>query len=104
MINENLIKEYWYDMIKIRSITGEEAKLAEYVADKLKGFGLEPKMSYYEGDEEKQSPSVYAVLDSGKPGPKLMLIGHIDTVKVANGWNTDPFTPTEESAIMHCRT
>ena len=95
MINENLIKEYWYDMIKIRSITGEEAKLAEYVAEKLKEFGLEPKMSYYEGDEEKQSPSVYAVLDSGKPGPRLMLIGHIDTVKVANGWNTDPFTPTE---------
>ena len=29
MINENLIKEYWDDMIKIRRNTGEEAKLAE---------------------------------------------------------------------------
>ena len=26
-----------------------------------------------------------------------MLIGHIDTVGIANGWVTDPFTPTEDS-------
>lgn len=95
MIDKDLIKQYWYDMIKIRSVTGEEVKLAEYVYDKLKSFGLEPKMSYYEGDDNKQSPSVYATLDSGKPGRKIMLIGHIDTVKVAEGWETDPFTPTE---------
>lgn len=95
MLKKDLIKEYWYDMIKIKSITGEERKIAEYIYDKLTSFGLEPKMSYYSEDTEKNSPSVYATLSSGKEGKKLMLIGHIDTVKVADGWNTDPFTPTE---------
>ena len=37
------------------------------------------------------------VRDSGKPGKRLMLIGHIDTVDIARGWLTDPFTPTEDA-------
>ena len=86
----------WFDMIKINSINGHEVDLADYIAKELEGMGLEPHYSYFEEDTEKVRPSLWTVLDSGKPGKRLMLIGHIDTVDVARGWNTDPFTPTED--------
>lgn len=86
----------WFDMIKINSINGHEVDLADYIAKELEGMGLKPHYSYFEEDTEKARPSLWTVLDSGKPGKRLMLIGHIDTVDVARGWNTDPFTPTED--------
>lgn len=84
-------------MIRINSITGHEVNLADYVAKELRAMNLEPHYSYFEEDREaKVRPSIWTILDSGKPGKTVMLIGHIDTVDVANGWKTDPFTPTEK--------
>ena len=87
----------WFDMIRINSINGHEVDLADYIAGQLKEMGLEPHYSYFPEDEEKVRPSIWTVLDSGKPGKRLMLIGHIDTVDIARGWLTDPFTPTEDA-------
>ena len=96
------IIQRWYDMIRINSVNGHEVDLADYVAKELRAMGLEPRYSYFPEDREaKVRPSVWTVLDSGKPGKTVMLIGHIDTVAVANGWNTDPFTPTEDGDKVH---
>lgn len=98
---EKLIKR-WYDMIRIHSVNGHEVNLADYIAKELRAMDLEPRYSYFPEDrDEKVRPSVWTVLDSGKPGKTVMLIGHIDTVSVANGWNTDPFTPTEVEDRVH---
>ncbi|MDL2327564.1 M20/M25/M40 family metallo-hydrolase [Ruminococcaceae bacterium OttesenSCG-928-A11] len=87
----------WHDMIRINSINGHEVNLADYIAKELRAMNLEPHYSYFPEDKEtKVRPSIWTMLESGKPGKTLMLIGHIDTVAVAEGWNTDPFTPTEE--------
>lgn len=92
---EKIIKR-WHDMIRINSVNGCEADMADYIAGELRQMGLEPNYCYFPEDKEnKERPSVWTILDSGKPGKTLMLIGHIDTVAVANGWKTDPFTPTE---------
>lgn len=89
-------------MIRIHSVNGHEVNLADYIAKELRAMDLEPRYSYFPEDrEEKVRPSVWTVLDSGKPGKTVMLIGHIDTVSVANGWNTDPFTPTEVEDRVH---
>lgn len=89
------IIQRWYDMIRINSVNGHEVELADYVAGQLRTMGLEPHYSYFPEDAEKKvRPSVWTVLDSGKPGKTLMLIGHIDTVAVSDHWDTDPFTPT----------
>ncbi|NCB64281.1 MAG: M20 family peptidase [Clostridia bacterium] len=89
-------------MIRINSVNGHEVNLADYIAKELRAMNLDPKYSYFPEDREtKVRPSVYAALDSGKPGKTLMLIGHIDTVKVAEGWRTDPFTPTEDGDKTH---
>lgn len=97
------IIERWYDMIRINSISGHEVDMADYVAGELRKMGIEPHYSYFDGDDEKVRPSIWATLDSGKPGKKFMLIGHIDTVGIGKGWNTDPFEPTEIDGKVYGR-
>ena len=90
------IIQRWYDMIRINSVNGHEVDMADYVAGQLRAMGLEPRYSYFPEDREtKKRPSVWTVLDSGKPGKTVMLIGHIDTVAVSDKWNTNPCEPTE---------
>lgn len=94
----------WYDMIRINSINGHEVDLADYVARELRAMGLKPHYSYFPEDEEAhERPSVWTVLDSGKLGKTVMLIGHLDTVGVSDHWNTDPFTPTEIDGKVYGR-
>lgn len=101
---EKLIQR-WYDMIATKSVNGREVDMADYVAKELAGMGLTPHYSYFPEDaEKKERPSVWTVLDSGKPGKTMMLIGHIDTVAVNEAnWNTDPFTPTEIDGKVYGR-
>lgn len=94
MVCQERILQSYLDMIKINSVTGSERHIAEYIAGKLNNMGLEVKWSYY--DDNKESPSIYAQLDGNCSGPTLLLIGHMDTVAVARGWSTDPFTPIVE--------
>ena len=89
------ILQRWYDMICIRSVNGHEAQMADYVANVLRELGMDPHYSYFEEDTARERPSVWSVLDSGRPGKTVLLIGHIDTVGVSDRWKTDPFTPTE---------
>ncbi|MCI5698324.1 MAG: M20/M25/M40 family metallo-hydrolase [Clostridiales bacterium] len=90
------VVDRWLDMIKINSINGYEVDLANFIAKELNSIGMKPNYSYFEDDKNHVRPSVWSYLDSGKKGETLMLIGHIDTVDVARGWNTDPFSPTED--------
>lgn len=94
----------WYDLISIDSVDGHEVNAADYVADVLRSFGIEPHYSYFPDDSDKQRPSIWCVLDSGKPGKTMMLIGHIDTVAVnLKNWNTNPFKPTEIDGKVYGR-
>lgn len=101
---ERLIQR-WYDMIRTRSVNGREVDLADYIASQLRAMGLESHYSYFPEDlEEKVRPSLWTVLDSGRPGRTVMLIGHIDTVAVnADRWDTDPFEPTEIDGKVYGR-
>lgn len=102
MEKEKIIQR-WYDMISIDSIDGHEAKLADYIAGELLSMGLEAKYSYFPEDEARQRPSLTTVLDSGRPGKTMLLIGHIDTVDIGKGWKTDPFTPVEDGDKVYGR-
>ena len=89
------VLQRWFDLIRINSVDGNEVNAARYIEKVLSGFGLESHYSYFPEDTDKRRPSLWTVLDSGRPGKTLMLIGHIDTVDVnLPNWNTDPFTPT----------
>ncbi len=98
---EKIIKR-WYDMISINSVNGHEVDIADYISEELRKMGLEPHYSYFPEDKDaKVRPSIWTILDSNKPGKTVMLIGHIDTVAIAKGWETDPLTPTEIGDKVH---
>ncbi|MFR5406443.1 MAG: M20 family metallopeptidase [Oscillibacter sp.] len=97
------ILQRWYDMISIRSVNGHEAQMADYVANVLRELGMDPHYSYFEEDTACERPSVWSVLDSGRPGKTVLLIGHLDTVDVSDRWKTDPFTPTEIDGKVYGR-
>ena len=42
-----------------------------------------------------------AILDSGVPGPTLMLLSHLDTVPATAAWTRDPWRPTIEGGRMY---
>ncbi|MDP2306116.1 MAG: M20/M25/M40 family metallo-hydrolase [Pseudomonadota bacterium] len=42
-----------------------------------------------------------AVVDSGVPGPTLLLVSHLDTVPATAAWSRDPWVPTVEGGRMY---
>lgn len=99
---ERIIKR-WYDMIAIDSVDGNEINLAKYIDKELQSMGLSVKYSYFKGDTERRRPSLTTEIDSKKPGKTFLLIGHIDTVAIGNGWETDPFSPIEDGDRVYGR-
>lgn len=94
----------WIELINIKSVNGREIEAADYVADVLRTIGLEPRCSWFEDDVERVRPSVWTVLDSGRPGPTMLLIGHIDTVDAnPENWATPPFAATEKDGRIYGR-
>lgn len=89
MVNHDRLQETYLNLIKINSVSGNEQKIAEYIADKLTLMGLDVNWYHH----EKIGPSLYAEYKGRNNGPTLLLIGHMDTIDVMRGWETDPFDP-----------
>ena len=85
------------EMIRIRSVVGEEAELAEYLRRELEALGFRCEMDEVEPDR----PNVYGRMAGGRRGRRLMFNGHTDTVPVCEGWETDPFTPVVKEGRMY---
>ncbi|MCM3088310.1 M20 family metallopeptidase [Bhargavaea ginsengi] len=68
---------------------GNEEKVANYVADVLRGYAIET----YVEEVVPGRPNVIGIVDSGKPGPTLLFEGHTDVVTEGNreAWTYDPF-------------
>ncbi len=77
------------EMIRINSVVRSEGELAEYIKTELEALGLKTETQMVEPGR----PNVYARLKGGKPGKRLNYNGHLDTIPVVEGWETDPFKP-----------
>ncbi|UCG03331.1 MAG: M20 family metallopeptidase [Candidatus Heimdallarchaeota archaeon] len=77
------------DMIRIDSIVGNEGELADYLKNEVEALGLKGELDLVEPGRS----NIYARLAGNKPGKRLNFNGHMDTVPVVDGWDTDPFTP-----------
>ena len=55
-----------------------ESAIAQRIAAELRASGLDAQVA----DAAPGRPNVFGVIDSGRPGPALMLCGHSDTVGV----------------------
>ena len=95
IVNEHIKKDDAINIIRtlinIPSMTGKEKAIAEYLGRELLKSGL--SIEYVEGQEGR--PNVIACIEGQCDKKGLILVGHIDTVPVAqtleNSWETDPF-------------
>jgi acetylornithine deacetylase len=83
MLPESEILALHRAITAIRSVSGEEAALAGFLADLLRRNGLAPK---------RIGNSLLATLGSG---PVLLLDTHLDTVPPVPGWTRDPWDVEE---------
>ena len=65
---------------------GGEIRVAAVLADFLRSAHFDPELHEIEPGRANLS----ALLDSGAPGPTLMLNGHLDTMPAGPGWSVDP--------------
>lgn len=85
------------DMIAIPSIVKDEKELAHYLKDELEALGLETELHMVQPGRQ----NIYGKLIGAKPGKKLNFGGHIDTVPVVPGWDTDPFKPVKKDGKIY---
>jgi len=77
-------------MVRIPSVLPREQAMSEFVAEQIRKLGLTPQW-------QEVSPgrsNVWCVARAGSGDRLVTLTGHLDTVDVAAGWETDPFLPT----------
>lgn len=96
-INMDYCSRLLREMVSIPSVIGEEKELAEYLASELEALGLRTQFQVV----EEGRLNVIAHWSSRRPGPMLMLNGHLDTVPVCEGWTKDPFRPIVEGGRLY---
>jgi acetylornithine deacetylase/succinyl-diaminopimelate desuccinylase family protein len=85
------------EMIAIPSVVKEEKELAHYLQNELESLGFKTELQ----DVEPGRPNIYGKLKGSKPGKKLNFNGHMDTVPVVTGWETDPFKPVKKDGKIY---
>ena len=86
------------EIVRVPSVVGEEHELSDMLTARMKG------MDYDEVYQQEALPgrhNVIGVVESGRPGPTMVLTGHIDTKPVCFGWEDDPYSGRIEDGRLH---
>ena len=86
------------EMVRIDSTNGKEDSLARDLETRLKS--LRVGKVWCEKTYEGRLNTLWEV-DSGKPGPRLLFTGHLDTKPVCEGWLRDPFDGAIENGRLY---
>ena len=109
IIDSTRIRTELERLVAIPSVTGDEAAIQDYLASRLAAIGME--VARFESDPaelatdpawpgsevpRKTLSVVAGTLSGRRPGPRRLLIGHVDVVPAGDlrTWNKDPFSPT----------
>jgi acetylornithine deacetylase/succinyl-diaminopimelate desuccinylase-like protein len=84
-------------LISINSVLPNELKIAEFIADEIRSFGIEPEWH----EVAPGRPNVYANAYWGKSGRYLVFSGHSDTVDASKDWETNPFETTIKDGRLY---
>ncbi len=95
-LDDSYTRRLTEEMIRIPSVVGDEAEIAEYIRLELDRLGLETT----EHMVHPNRPNIYGKLRMGE-GKRLNFNGHTDTVPVVEGWTTDPFMPMQKGDKLH---
>ena len=88
LLKQDRLMHLTQTLVEVPSVTGQEQPLADWMFDYLTSLGM---------DEVKRLPvedagdTIVAWLEGLEEGPQMMLIFHLDTFDVCDGWDTDPF-------------
>ena len=88
-VDTELATKLTQDLVRIPSVMGDEEEIGLYLYDKFKELGF----SQVELQEVfPKRYNVIGVVEGSKPGPTLVLTGHVDNKPVCEGWDGDPFS------------
>ena len=82
--NEQEMFKLLSDMVKIPSVSGDEAKLAEFLKDYCTRLGFETSIDRH--------GNLVAIVRGGQKGKRIAFNSHLDTVPVGEGWTRDPYS------------
>jgi acetylornithine deacetylase len=82
------------ELVSIPSVSGEEARIAAFVEETARGWGL---------DVVRDDTSVRVEVRGWSPGATVALVSHLDVVPPGAGWTRDPFTPAIENERLYGR-
>jgi succinyl-diaminopimelate desuccinylase len=63
----------------------QEGPVGQWVGNRLADIGLSPEVSAVDGDRNNLIATV-----PGGDAPRLIILGHLDTVPIGNGWTKEP--------------
>jgi acetylornithine deacetylase len=86
------------ELVRIPSVVGEEGEVAETLHGRMQTLGFDELRLQ---DALPGRPNVVGVVDSGRPGPTVVLTGHIDTKPVCHGWDDDPYSGRLADGRLH---
>ncbi len=72
------------DMVKIPSVSGDEAKLAAFLNEYCSELGFRCEIDRH--------GNFFAYIRGTKPGKRLIFNSHLDTVEAGDGWDEDPYS------------
>jgi len=91
------------DLVSIPSPYFAEVAVMEFVHGWLKKAGV--PVEFHRFHEKKiydyKGVNVTGVIERNRPGPVVVLNGHLDTVNVCEGWTRDPYGATIEGNRMY---
>jgi len=93
MINQKEALELVKKLISIKSPYFEEDEIMEFVGSWFEDNGMKANIHNYHEDKVTgfKGKNVILELRGSKSGPNICINGHLDTVKLCNGWTMDPY-------------
>lgn len=103
MINREEINELLAELIKIPSPYFEEEAVMEFAKKWLMERNVPVKIHRYheKAITDFKGMNLTGVIDSGKAGPTVYFNGHLDTVKLCNGWSLPPYDALVKEGNMY---
>jgi succinyl-diaminopimelate desuccinylase len=91
-------------LIACRSVTPHDGGACDLLAARLAAAGFATER-LDAGPPEARVSNLWAVHDAGRPGPTVVLLGHVDVVPPGplEHWQSDPFVPTHRDGRLHGR-
>jgi acetylornithine deacetylase/succinyl-diaminopimelate desuccinylase-like protein len=85
-------------LVSIPSVTGDEQRLADWMADHFETIGLQDVARL---PVEEAGDVVFGWINGRAGGPTMMLNFHMDTFDAFDGWHTDPFSAHLEEGRLY---